>query len=101
MKTQYLILKGVLSVSFIVLLLGAQVNHQVNGKIGHGWTQVADGVPLPPPTQPPPKLGEVQLADGVPLPPPTQPPPKLGVILTADGVPLPPPTQPPPKLSVL
>ncbi len=51
MKRKYLILKGVLSVSLIVLLLGVTVNHGISGK-----TQVADGVPLPPPIPPPPKL---------------------------------------------
>ena len=98
MKDQSLILKVTLLVSIIVLSIAVPVNHQLAGRAGWGNTHVADGVPLPPPTQPPPKLGVVQTADGVPLPPPTQPPPKLRVVLTADGVPLPPPTQPPPKL---
>jgi hypothetical protein len=97
MKNQFLILKVVLSVSLIVLSIAVPVNYRLAGGVGSGNTHVADGVPLPPPTQPPPKLGVVLTADGVPLPPPTQPPPKLGVVLTADGVPLPPPTQPPPK----
>ena len=100
MKKEYLILKGALSVSLIVLLFGVTVNHRIPGKSSIGKTQVADGVPLPPPIQPPPKLDAgVLLADGVPLPPPIQPPPKLNVVLTADGVPLPPPIQPPPKLA--
>ncbi len=99
MKKQLCILNGVISVSVIVLLLGVSVNHQICRKIARHGTQVADGVPLPPPTQPPPKLGVIEMADGVPLPPPTQPPPKLNWVLTADGVPLPPPTQPPPKLA--
>ncbi len=98
MKNHFLILKIVLSVSLIVLSIAAPVNYGLAGGVG-GWnTRTADGVPLPPPTQPPPKLGVVLTADGVPLPPPTQPSPKLGVVLTADGVPLPPPTQPSPKL---
>src|SRR5579864_7529144 len=98
MKNQFLILKGVLSVSLIVLSIVVPVNYRLAGGVGWGNCHVADGVPLPPPTQPPPKLGVVQTADGVPLPPPTQPPPKNRVVLTVDGVPLPPPTQPPPKL---
>ena len=99
MKKQFLMLKGALSVSIIVLLLGAWVNHRDTGKNAFGKTQVADGVPLPPPINPPPKLGEVLVADGVPLPPPINPPPKLHVVLTADGVALPPPINPPPKLA--
>jgi len=47
--------KKILSASLIVLLLVAQVNRAVPGKVGSGETQVADGAPLPPPTQPPPK----------------------------------------------
>ena len=98
MKHHFLVPKVALSVSLIVLSVAVPVNYGLAGGVG-GWNaHTADGVPLPPPTQPPPKLGVVQTADGVPLPPPTQPPPKLGVVLTADGVPLPPPTQPPPKL---
>jgi hypothetical protein len=80
MKNQFLILKIVLSVSLIVLSIAVPVNYRLAGGVSSGNTHVADGVPLPPPTQPPPKLGVVQTADGVPLPPPTQPPPKfLGV----------------------
>jgi hypothetical protein len=101
MKKEYLILKGALSVSLIVLLLGVAVNHRISTHIHFGKTQVADGVPLPPPNQPPPKLDGTLTADGVPLPPPNQPPPKLGLTLAADGVPLPPPNQPPPKLASL
>jgi hypothetical protein len=98
MKREYLILKGALSVSLIVLLLGVAVNHRISTQTHFGKTQVADGVPLPPPIQPPPKLDAgVLVADGVPLPPPIQPPPKLNADLMADGVPLPPPIQPPPK----
>jgi len=98
MRTYFLILKVALSVSLIVLSIVVPVNYGLAGGAG-GWNnRIADGVPLPPPTQPPPKLGSVLTADGVPLPPPTQPPPKIGVVLSVDGVPLPPPTQPPPKL---
>lgn len=76
MKREYLILKGALSVSLIVLLPGVAVNHRISGKNSFGKTQVADGVPLPPP--PPPKVDAgVLVADGVPLPPP--PPPKLAL----------------------
>lgn len=99
MKNQFLILKDVLSVSLIVLLAGVAVNHHISGKYAPGKTQVADGVPLPPPVQPPPNLDSVVIADGVPLPPPVQPPPNLNIVLTADGVPLPPPVQPPPNLA--
>jgi hypothetical protein len=76
MKNQYVILKGVLTVSLIVLLVGVAVNHRVSVQGTLGNSQVADGVPLPPPVQPPPKLDSVIIADGVPLPPPVQPPPK-------------------------
>jgi hypothetical protein len=98
MKKQFLILKVVLSVSLIVLSVAVPVNYRLAGGVGWENGPVADGVPLPPPIQPPQKLGVVQTADGVPLPPPIQPPPKNSVVLTADGVPLPPPIQPPPKL---
>ncbi len=101
MKNHFLILKGVLSVSLIVLSIAILVNRPLTGRSEWRNTHVVDGVPLPPPTQPPPKLGVVETVDGVPLPPPTQPPPKLGTVLSADGVPLPPPTQPPPKLGVV
>src|ERR1700719_333621 len=97
MKHHFLILKLTLSVSLIVLSIAVLVNHPLARRSEWRNTHVADGVPLPPPTQPQPKLGVVLTADGVPLPPPTQPQPKLGVVLTADGVPLPPPTQPQPK----
>jgi len=100
MKKTYLILKSTLSVSLIVLSLRVTVNHPISSRSHFGKTQVADGVPLPPPIQPPPKLDAGTLvADGVPLPPPIQPPPKL-IALKADGVPLPPPIQPPPKLAL-
>jgi len=79
MKKEYLILKGALSVSLIVLLPGVAVNHRISGKTYLGKTQVADGAPLLPPNQPPPKLvAGALVADGSPLPPPVQPPPKLG-----------------------
>ena len=77
MKKEYLILKGTLSVSLIVLLLGVTVNHRISGKISLGKTQVADGLPLPPPNQPPKLDAGALVADGAPLPPPNQPPPKL------------------------
>jgi hypothetical protein len=98
MKNYFLFLKVTLSVSLIVLSIAIPVNHRLATSTGQGNTHFADGVPLPPPTQPSPKLSLVQTADGVPLPPPTQPSPKNAAILTADGVPLPPPTQPSPKL---
>jgi hypothetical protein len=100
MNYKFLNLKGALSVSAIVLSIAAPVNCRLAASSGTGNTQLVDGVPLPPPTQPPPKSGVLLTADGVPLPPPTQPPPKNGSVLTADGVPLPPPTQPPPKLVI-
>jgi hypothetical protein len=98
MKRSFLILIGAVSVTFI-LLSAAAVNGKHSGPTGWNNLKLADGVPLPPPTQPPPKLTGTTVADGVPLPPPTQPPPKLSGSLVADGVPLPPPTQPPPKNS--
>src|SRR6266849_4405654 len=98
MKNHFLILKIVLSVSLIVLSIAVPVNYGLAGEVGSGRTHIADGVPLPPPTQPTPKVIDVLTADGVPLPPPTQPTPKFGDVLIADGVPLPPPTQPTPKL---
>ena len=99
MKNDFLILKVVLSVSLILLLLGSSVNYRETGKNPLGKTRVADGVPLPPPINPPPKLDAVLMADGVPLPPPINPPPKLDRVMVADGVPLPPPINPPPKLA--
>jgi hypothetical protein len=101
MKNHFLILKGMLSVSLIVLSIAILVNYRLAVGVGSGNTRIADGVPLPPPTQPTPKLNVVLTADGVPLPPPTQPTPKLVDVLTADGVPLPPPTQPTPKLGIV
>jgi hypothetical protein len=80
MKNQFLILKGMLSVSLIVLSTAVLVNYQPARTAGTGNTHVADGVPLPPPTTPPPKQSSVQVADGVPLPPPTTPPPKSASI---------------------
>ena len=98
MNNHFLILKITLSVSLIVLSIAVPVNCGFAGAAGWRNNQLADGVPLPPPNQPSPKLGVVQTADGVPLPPPNQPTPKNGAVLTADGVPLPPPNQPNPKL---
>lgn len=97
MKSQFLILKGILSVSLIVLTVAIAVNYRENGGARRGNARVADGVPLPPPIQPPPGFGAALVADGVPLPPPIQPPPRFTVVLVADGVPLPPPIQPPPR----
>ena len=51
MKREYLILKGTFSVSLIVFSLGVTVNLSISGMNCYGKTQVADGVPLPPPTQ--------------------------------------------------
>ena len=76
MKKQFLFLNSVLSVMVIVLLLDAGVNHQVNVRLGSQSSQMADGVPLPPPVNPPPKSMNGLMADGVPLPPPVNPPPK-------------------------
>jgi hypothetical protein len=101
MKNPFLILKVTLSLSVIVLSIVVPVNSGLVGGAGGLHKHIADGVPLPPPTQPPPKLGLVQTADGVPPPTATQPPPKIGVVLSVDGVPLPPPTQPPPKFGAV
>ena len=97
MKNHFPIPRIALSVSLIVLSIATLVNHQLPGKALSGDTQVADGVPLPVPTTPPPKATSVLVADGVPLPVPTTPPPKATSVLVADGVPLPVPTTPPPK----
>jgi hypothetical protein len=77
MKKTFAILVATLSVSLIVLSLVAPVNGTHGAKARHGGTTVADGVPLPPPTQPPPDNGLI--ADGVPLPPPTEPPPGIAL----------------------
>src|ERR1700751_5210109 len=69
MKNHLLILKVTLSVSLIVLSIAVPVNHRLAAGAGWGNNYVEDGVPLPPPNQPSPKLGVVQTADGVPLPP--------------------------------
>ena len=97
MKKAVLILNGLASVSLIVLMLGVSVNRQAQGKFASHVKQKVDGVPLPPPVNPPPKSSSDQMADGVPLPPPVNPPPKLNNQQVADGVPLPPPVNPPPK----
>lgn len=99
MKNDFLTLKVTFSVSLILLLLAFAVNHRDSRRSALGKTWVADGVPLPPPINPPPKLDAVLMADGVPLPPPINPPPKLDGMMVADGVPLPPPINPPPKLA--
>ncbi len=98
MKKVFLVLNGFALVSLIVLMLGVSVNRQAQGKSAPQMNQVVDGVPLPPPVNPPPKFTSDQMADGVPLPPPVNPPPKLNNDQVADGVPLPPPANPPPKL---
>jgi hypothetical protein len=75
MKNQCHILKVAFSVSIIVLSIAVPVNHQLAATAGTRITNVADGVPLPPPTTKPPTGNTVQVADGVPLPPPTTKPP--------------------------
>jgi hypothetical protein len=56
MKYQSLILKFILSASLIVLSIAVPVNCGLAGGVGWGNTHSADGMPLPPPNQPPPKL---------------------------------------------
>ena len=90
MKNYSLILKVTLSVSLIVLSVAVPVNYGLAGSTGKGVSQVADGVPLPPPV--PPRGASFQVADGVPLPPPV--PPRGASVQVADGVPLPPPIPP-------
>jgi hypothetical protein len=79
MKKAFLILDGLVSVSLIVLLLGVSVNRPASNNFRPHATQIADGVPLPPPVNPPPKLNNQEVADGVPLPPPVNPPPKSNI----------------------
>ena len=82
--------KFTLASSFIVLIgsivVPATSSVNSNPAIGQAThTQLADGMPLPPP---PREASESLLADGMPLPPP----PRVdAVILMADGMPLPPP----------
>ncbi len=80
MNKQFLILKITISVSLILLSIALPVNYGLAGRAGTGISHVADGVPLPPPSTPPPKGAIVQVADGVPLPPPSTPPPKFVVV---------------------
>jgi hypothetical protein len=59
MKNKFLILKVTLSISLIVLSIAVPVNcqlSQLDGLVGWGNSHAADGVPLPPPNQPPPKF---------------------------------------------
>src|SRR5579864_5379088 len=94
MKNYSLILKVTLSVSLIVLSVAVPVNYGLAGSTGKGVSQVADGVPLPPPV--PPRGASFQVADGVPLPPPIPPQLKSVVVYIAGRVPLPPQFLPPP-----
>jgi len=77
--------------SSVIVLIGSIVipaTNSVNSKLATPAvtkTQLADGMPLPPP---PREASESLLADGMPLPPP----PRVDAgILMADGMPLPPP----------
>ncbi len=82
--------KFTLASSFIVLIgsIVVPASSSVNSRLaapGATKTQLADGMPLPPP---PREASESLLADGMPLPPP----PRVdAVTLMADGMPLPPP----------
>ncbi len=84
MKKRLLVLFVAPAVTAIVLSLAVPVNRSSQIPKQKGAVVLADGVPLPPPTPPPPKKGTM-VADGVPLPPPTPPPPKGGM-RTADNL---------------
>ena len=77
MKIRPLTLGITLSVSLILLIFTATVNHASPALPQTGVQVARDGVPLPPPDPPPPqppKNCELLVADGVPLPPPDPPP---------------------------
>ena len=76
MKNHFPIPRIALSVSLIVLSIATLVNYPLAGRSEWRNTDVADGVPMPVPTTPPPKGTSVFVADGVPMPVPTTPPPK-------------------------
>ncbi len=80
MKKSWQFLAVALSLSLIVLSAVVEVNYPRTAFRWNNRTQMADGIPMPPP-QPPPKktLGvNILVADGIPMPPP-QPPPKKTV----------------------
>jgi hypothetical protein len=77
----------------VVMLLAAvpKVNYSSTVPVWNNGSQLADGIPMPPPK---PKTGfasRVVVADGIPMPPPK---PKTGFasrVIVADGIPMPPP----------
>jgi hypothetical protein len=82
-----------LALSVMLLATASRVNHSSTVPVWNGSSQLADGIPMPPPK--PTKVsptGRIWIADGIPMPPPkpTKAAP-TGKAWIAEGIPMPPP----------
>jgi hypothetical protein len=96
MQKQFTTLFAALALIVMLLVAVPKVNYSSTVPVWNNGSQLADGIPIPPPK--PPKTGfasRVIIADGIPMPPPK--PPKTGFasgVIVADGIPMPPPKPP-------
>ena len=74
MQKQFTSLRVALVVIVMLLAVVPRVNYSLTVPVWNSPSQLADGIPMPPPN--PPKTGfssSVIIVDGIPMPPPNSP----------------------------